>query len=76
MMPAILASNLRLDRTAAMRWLGGGIAWGLALAAGFVGMAAWQCGVPCPEDVAFTTLACVGTGLLTIGPFAAFAAPR
>jgi hypothetical protein len=32
-----------------------------------------QCGVPCPDDIAVTTLTRVGAGCITIGPFAAFA---
>lgn len=70
-MAAALA--LRLDRAALTRVLLAGSAWGLMLAAGFVAMAVWQCGLPCPDEVAFTTMTCVGTGILTIGPLAAFA---
>lgn len=75
-MTAAFALNFRLDRRAMLRWLAAGTAWGLALAAGFFGIAVWQCGVPCPDDIAVVTLTCVGTGLLTLGPFAAFAVPR
>jgi hypothetical protein len=75
-MAAALALNFRLDRVAMLRWLAAGTAWGLALAAGFYGIALWQCGIPCPDDVALTTLTCVGAGLLTLGPLAAFTTPR
>jgi len=64
---------LRLDRTALLRGALAGSAWGLALSAGFFGIALWQCGLPCPDDIAFTTLVSVATGLVTIGPLAIFA---
>jgi hypothetical protein len=63
-------------RSALTRLVLAGSAWGLALAAGFIALNAPQCGLPCPADVAATTAICVGTGLFTIGPFAAFAARR
>ena len=50
-------------------------AWGLTLSTGFFIVALWQCGLPCPDDIAFVTTACIGTGILTIGPLAAIAAP-
>ncbi len=75
-MTAGLALDFRLGRTAMLRWLAAGTAWGLALSAGFFGLALWQCGIPCPDDVALTALTCVGTGLLTLGPLAAFTTPR
>jgi hypothetical protein len=52
-----------------------GGAWGLTMAAVLNAMALRQCGLPCPDDVAFVTLVCIGTGLLTIGPLAALATP-
>jgi len=65
----------RLDRAALLRWFVAGGAWGLTLAAGLLALNASTCGPPCPDDVAFLTTLCIGTGLVTIGPFAAFA-PR
>lgn len=70
-MTAALA--LHFNRTVLLRGILAGSAWGLALSAGFFGIALWQCGLPCPDDVAFTTLVSVATGLVTIGPLAAFA---
>jgi hypothetical protein len=64
----------RFERGTLTRLVFAGSAWGLALAAGFIALNVPQCGLPCPADVAATTAICVGTGLLTIGPFAAFAA--
>jgi hypothetical protein len=58
---------IRLDRRPA---------WGLTLSTGFFIVALWQCGLPCPDDISVVTTACIGTGILTIGPLAAFAAPR
>ncbi len=63
----------RFDRTFAARWLAAGGAWGSTLAAGFFALNASACGLPCPEDVAATAGICVAVGLLTMGPFAAFA---
>jgi len=70
-MSAALA--LHIDRTVVMRGILAGTAWGLVLSAGFVGIALAQCGLPCPDDVAFTTFVSVATGIVTIGPLAAFA---
>jgi hypothetical protein len=74
-MAAALVSHLRphFDRRTLVRGLIAGSAWGLVLALGFFGIAVAQCGLPCPDDMAMTTLTCVGTGWLTIGPLVAFA---
>jgi len=53
-----------------------GTAWGLTLFMSFFIVALWQCSLPCANDIAVVTTACFGTGILTIGPLAAFAAPR
>jgi hypothetical protein len=53
-----------------------GSAWGLTLAAGLIALGALQCGLPCPEDVAITTAVSVATGIVTIGPIAAFHSRR
>ena len=65
----------RLDRGALLRWFIAGSTWGLTLAAGLLALNASTCGPPCPGDIAFMATLCIATGLLTIGPFAAFA-PR
>ncbi|AXK80208.1 hypothetical protein DW352_06555 [Pseudolabrys taiwanensis] len=70
-MSAVLA--LHVDRAVVLRGIVAGTAWGLALSAGFVGIALTQCGLPCPDDIAFTTLVSVATGIVAIGPLAAFA---
>ena len=64
------------ERSALTRLILAGSAWGLTLAASFIALNAPRCGLPCPTDMAATTAICVGTGLLTIGPFAAIAARR
>jgi hypothetical protein len=69
------AITRHLDRGALARWFIAGNAWGLTLAAFLLARNMQACGLPCPDDAAFLTALCVGTGLLTIGPFAAFA-PR
>jgi len=70
-MSAVLA--LHVDRAVVLRGIVAGTVWGLALSAGFVGIALTQCGLPCPDDIAFTTLVSVATGIVAIGPLAAFA---
>ena len=49
-----------------------GSAWGVTLSSGFLIVAASRCGMPCPYDIAMGTMACIGTGILTIGPLAIF----
>lgn len=70
------AFALRFDRAVLMRGLLAGTAWGIVMSAGFFGLALVQCGVPCPDDVAITTLICVATGIVALGPLAAFAKPK
>jgi hypothetical protein len=68
----IVAIAQRLDRHATMRMIAAGGVWGLTLAAGFFALNASQCGLPCPADLAVTTIICIATGIVTIGPLAAF----
>jgi hypothetical protein len=56
--------------------LAAGTAWGITMAAGFAGVALWNCGTVCLEDVALTTVTSVAAGILTLGPFAAFGRAR
>ena len=70
-MSAVLA--LQFDRAVLLRGILAGSAWGLAMTIGFTAIALAQCGLPCPDDLAFTTIVSVATGLVTIGPLAAFA---
>lgn len=73
MATALALRSSHFDRTVLLRGALAGTAWGLALSAGFVGIALAQCGrLPYPDGVALTTLVCVATGLVTMGPFAAF----
>jgi len=72
----ISALAARLDRTAMTRMFVAGSVWGLVLSAGFLINAIFQCGMPCPDDIAAVTAACIGTGIFTIGPLAAIARPR
>ena len=66
----------RVDCRGLARMIVAGTAWGLTLSTGFFIVALWQCSLPCPDDIAVVTTACIGTGILTIGPLAAVAAPR
>jgi hypothetical protein len=66
----------RFKRSALAQLMLAGSAWRLTLAAGLIALNVSHCGLPCPADVAVIIAICVGTGLLTIGPFAAFAAQR
>jgi hypothetical protein len=69
----VFAIAQRLDRAAITRMVVAGGAWGLALAAGLAGTDALQCGLPCPGNLALTGALGVATGILTVGPVAAFA---
>lgn len=76
-MPAFAAALLpsrfpRPGKGAVLRMAAAGTAWGLALSAGMAGLALWNCGAVCPDDVAMTTLVSVAAGIVTIGPVAAF----
>jgi hypothetical protein len=70
------AIAIRFNRGTLARIVFVGSAWGLTLAAGLFAINAPQCELPCPADFAVTTAICIGTGILTIGPLAAFAARR
>ena len=67
---------LRPSGARVTRMITAGTVWGLTLSAGFFLNALYRCGMPCPDDIAAVTAACVVTGILTIGPLAAFASPR
>jgi hypothetical protein len=62
----------RIDCRTLARMVAAGSAWGLTLSAGFFIIALLRCGIPCPNDIAIVTTACISTGILTIGPLAAF----
>ena len=68
--------RLRLDRRAALRMLAAGTAWGLVLTAGFAGLALWNCGMVCPDDLALTAATAIAAGILTIGPLAGLGPAR
>jgi len=72
--PSILV--FRLNRVAMTRMIAAGSIWGLTLSAGFFLNALFQCGMPCPDDIVIVTAACIVTGVMTIGPLAAFAPHR
>lgn len=65
-----------LDRRAVLRTVAAGTAWGLVMATGFIGLALWNCGVVCLDDVALTTSTSIAAGIFTIGPLAAFGGRR
>lgn len=65
----------RIDYRGLIRMIVAGAAWGLTLSTGFFIVALWQCGLPCPDDISVVTAACIGTGILTIGPLAASLRP-
>jgi hypothetical protein len=67
-----------------LRWREGGIrraviagsAWGIATAIGLVGLVAWECGGICLSDAAATVAFAVPTGILAVGPLAAWTVAR
>jgi hypothetical protein len=52
-----------------------GSVWGIAVAAGLVGLRFWNCGVICIDDAVITTALSMIGGLATMGPLAAFGRP-
>jgi hypothetical protein len=64
--------KLRLTKSAVLRMLIAGSAWGFAMSAGLAGMALWNDGMICSDDVVMTTVISVAAGILAIGPIAAF----
>jgi hypothetical protein len=75
-MIASVTAARRLDRPSALRMIAAGSAWGLAMTAGFFGLALWNCAAICPEDVAVIAATSVAAGTVTIGPLAAFGKTR
>jgi hypothetical protein len=65
-----------IDCRVLLRVIAAGTAWGATLSLGFLVIALVRCGVPSPSDIAMVTAMCVGTGMLTIGPLAAFLRTR
>jgi len=64
--------KLRLTKSAVLRMLIAGTAWGLMMSAGLAGMALWNDGMICLDDTMMTTAVSVAAGILAIGPIAAF----
>lgn len=68
--------TLRLSKHDAVRMFIAGTVWGIAMSAGLAGMRWWNCGMICPDEIAFTTAISVAAGILAIGPIAAYTARR
>jgi hypothetical protein len=49
-----------------------GLAFSMLLTAGLTAMAAWQCGVICPADIADNAMLSFAAGFLGLGPIAAY----
>ena len=62
----------RVGRRAMLRGLAAGSAWGLAVAAGLLGLAFYQCGTICLGQILDTASLAVAAGVVAIGPVAAF----
>jgi len=71
-----LAAGLHLRPGALRRALVAGMGWGVPVAALIIAREAWACGVLCLTDAAMTLTMSVVTGLLTLGPLAAFGGAR
>ena len=69
---ATLASRPADIRRAIRRALIAGCAWGLPMAALLIAMSALACGGICLTDAALTTAISLVTGVVAMGPFAAF----
>ncbi|HVY58749.1 MAG TPA: hypothetical protein VHA77_12930 [Xanthobacteraceae bacterium] len=66
--------SLRLSPGAIRRAVVAGTLWGGGLTVALVALRAWQCGLICVDDVAYTAILSVTGGILTLGPLAAFSA--
>jgi hypothetical protein len=72
MSAALRLPRFCLSRDAVAAGIAGGTAWGVLTAAGFLGLSAWDCGGVCLGEALHTLGACVGTGLLAMGPVCAY----
>jgi hypothetical protein len=63
---------LRMSKQDALRALAAGSAWGLMMTVGLTAMTAWSCGVVCLPEVAVNAGLSLASGILGIGPVAAY----
>lgn len=62
----------RLTGRTALRVVAAGTIWGVALSVGLAALSFFDCGGICPDDVIATGVISVATGIVFIGPLAAF----
>ena len=66
----------RLTKRAWLRAVVAGSAFGLLLTTGLTAMTAWQCGGVCLSEIAINTALSLASGILGIGPLAAYGRRR
>ncbi len=72
--PTAFLARLRDPRTLRRASIAGA-AWGAALTVGLTALSAWQCGGVCIDEAVWFAGVSVTTGILAIGPIAAFGRP-
>ena len=75
-LPATPHSRLKLTKREVVRALAAGMAFSIALTAGFAAMAAWECGGVCLLDVADNAMLSFAAGIFGLGPVAAYGGRR
>jgi len=63
---------LTIDRAAIVRGIAGGGAWGMIVASALLGFSFYRCGSICVGQIVETTTLAVASGVVAIGPLAAF----
>lgn len=69
---ALGAGSVRIAPGMLRRGLWAALAWGVSTGCGLAALQARNCGVLCLEDALAAVAVCIATGLVTIGPLAAF----
>ena len=75
-LPVTRHSRLKLTKREVVRALAAGTAFGVVLTAGFTAMTAWECGGICLPEVADNAMLSFATGILGLGPVAAYGGRR
>jgi hypothetical protein len=71
-MTALTIPPLKIDRAAIVRGIAGGGVWGMFVASALLGISFYQCGSICVGQIVETTTLAVASGVVAIGPLAAF----
>ena len=69
-MTTLALPQLTFDRRAVLRGVAAGLAWGVIVSGGLLGLSFYQCGTICLGQVVDTTALSVMAGIVAIGPVA------